>query len=247
MDTSQKPYHYEILTAVFYALLLSLAPVQIQVDLVNFSISWSHALAEETHSDGHSGGHSGGYRGGNKDHGHEETDSSHNGKKGHVSNRSPAQAVETDVLRGHGRDSRPVWAGGGIPEIELGRLNVSRAPSFVLDRALAEAQGELANDPTASVHSPLANLAMYRETLKTSALNEEQIEAAARYLGAAADKNIVISDETIEAVNLILGTGLNLSNDQVNSIAMKADAVRAEILAAHDTNEEEHTSAGHSH
>ena len=87
---------------------------------------------------------------------------------------------------------------------------------------------------------------MYRETLKVSELNEEQIEAAARYLGAAADKNTAISDETIEAVNIILGTGLNLSNSQVNSLAQKADDIRAEILAAHDSAQEKNIEAGHS-
>ena len=240
MYASLKSRQVRIVTAIFFALFLSLAPIQ--VDLVHLNIHWSRVLAADTHSSGHSGG----YRGGNKDHGHEESDSSHDGKKGHVSNRSPSQAVEKDVLRGHGRDSRPVWAGGGIPEIELGRLNVSRAPSFVLDRALAEAQVELANNPSASVHSPLANLAMYRETLKVSELNEEQIEAAARYLGTAADKNTAISDETVEAVNIILGTGLNLSNSQVNSLAQKADAIRAEILAAHDSAQEKNIEAGHS-
>ena len=222
-------------------LFLFLAPVQF--DLTNLSVHWSHALAEDTHGSDHSGGHSGGSRGS----GH----SGHKGKKGghsgHASNRSPTDAVETDVLRGHGRDNRPVWAGGGIPETELGRLNVSRAPSFVLDRALAEAQAELANDPTYDVHSPLANLAMYREALKVNELNEVQIEAAARYLGNAADKNIDISNETIEAVNIILGTGLNLSNEQVSSLALKADAIRAENLAAHDAGEDEHTDSGHSH
>lgn len=225
-----------------FVLLLFLAPVQ--VDLTNLSVHWSHALAEDTHSGGHSGG---GHGGGSKGSGHNDEEGGHSGKKGHASNRSPADAVETDVLRGHGRDSRPVWAGGGIPETELGRLNVSRAPSFVLDRALAEAQAELANDPTFDVHSPLANLAMYREALKVNELNELQIEAAARYLGNAADKNISISDETIEAVNIILGTGLNLSNEQVNSLALKADAIRAENLAAHDAGEDENTDSGHSH
>lgn len=37
------------------------------------------------------------------------------------------------------RGGRPVWAQEGIPAVELGRLSVARAPSHVLDKALAEA------------------------------------------------------------------------------------------------------------
>lgn len=36
------------------------------------------------------------------------------------------------------RGGRPVWAQEGIPEVELGRLSVVRAPSHVIERALAE-------------------------------------------------------------------------------------------------------------
>lgn len=36
------------------------------------------------------------------------------------------------------RGGRPVWAQEGIPEVELGRLSVARAPSHVIDKALAE-------------------------------------------------------------------------------------------------------------
>jgi len=37
------------------------------------------------------------------------------------------------------RGGRPVWAQEGIPEVELGRLNMARAPAHVLMRALDEA------------------------------------------------------------------------------------------------------------
>lgn len=211
-----------------FALVLAFLPIR-AIDLAGPGLDWSRAHAEDSHASGH------GYRGGgDKGHGHEDEEDGHEGKKGHTSNRSPADAVETDVLRGHGRDNRPIWAGGGIPEVELGRLNVSRAPGFVLDRALANAQSELANNPDAEIHSPLANLAMYRDALNNTQLTQVQIEAAARYLGKAADKRSTISEETVEALNIILGTGLNLTNEQVNALSLEADEVRATILAAHD-------------
>ncbi len=40
---------------------------------------------------------------------------------------------------GGGSGGKPVWASGGIPEVELGRLNVARAPDSVRAKALDEA------------------------------------------------------------------------------------------------------------
>lgn len=39
---------------------------------------------------------------------------------------------------GSGTRGKPVWAQEGIPEVELGRLNVARSPANVLDRQFAE-------------------------------------------------------------------------------------------------------------
>lgn len=214
---------------------LILAPVQI--DVTNMKLLWQQAHAEGGHSSSHAGDSASGKKGGGHDSADDHDDDSHEagkgGKKGKKSNRSPSDAVSNDVLKGYGRSGRPVWAGGGIPEVELGRLNVSRAPGFVLDRALAEAQTELANNPAADVHSPLANLAMYREVVKSESLSEEQLQVAASYLGKAAGKNTPITDDTIEALNIILGTGFSLSNEQVTLVAIQADAVRVKIFAAH--------------
>lgn len=240
MSHSQKKRFVNTLPLMsLFILSLALLPIR-GIEVTEPGVDWSRAQAAETHSGGH------GYRGGKQGHGHDSDDSHHSDHRDHVSNRSPADAVETDVLRGHGRDNRPVWAGGGIPEVELGRLNVSRAPSFVLDRALSEAQSELANNPDAEIHSPMANLAMYRETLKNSELTQVQLEAAARYLGTAADKRSTISEETVEALNIILGTGLNLTNEQVSTLSLEADAIRANIMAAHDT-EDGDTENTHDH
>ena len=220
-----------------------LAPVQI--DVTNMKVLWQQAQAEEGHSSSHTGGKASGKKGGGHDSTDDHDDDSHEsskgGKKGKKSNRSPSDAVSNDVLKGHGRSGRPVWAGGGIPHVELGRLNVSRAPGFVLDRALAEAQAERANNPAADIHSPLANLALYRELVKSETLSEEQLKSAAIFLGKAADKNTPISIDTIEALNIILGTGFSLNNAQVVSLASQADEVRLEILTAHDDGDDSST------
>jgi hypothetical protein len=39
--------------------------------------------------------------------------------------------------------------------------------------------------------------------------------------------------ETIEAINLILSTGVSLNNEQVTFLALQADAVRMAVLADH--------------
>ena len=96
---------------------------------------------------------------------------------------------------------------------------------------------ELANNPGAAILSPKANLAMYRETLNRSELTQVQFEAAARYLGTALDKRSTISEEMVEALNIILGTGLNLTNEQVNAFFLEADGVRTTIVAAHNADE----------
>ena len=91
-----------------------------------------------------------------------------------------------------GKKGNPQWAGdGAIPEVELGRLNVARSPSHVLERSLTEATTALTNNDSLyvltydealaairsgllpdgteifRVDSPLENLALYKELLNT--------------------------------------------------------------------------------
>ena len=239
------------LTLLFLLLFLLSA---LQIDIENSTLFWQDAQAAESHSGSHQGGHDAANSGRGKGSGSHTSDDSHadshsdskGGKKGHNTNRSPSDAVKSDVLTGRGRSSRPVWAGGGIPHVELGRLNVSRAPGFVLDRALAEVQAELASNPLAGVHSPLGNLALYRELMKLAQLTDLQIQTAAGYLGKAADKNTPIFNDTVEALNIILGTGFSLNNDQITSLASQADAVRSGILATHGSDEHADQESNHS-
>lgn len=52
---------------------------------------------------------------------------------------------------GGGSGGRPVWASEGIPEVELGRLNVARAPAGVLNHALGEVTSNWPNTSRAVI------------------------------------------------------------------------------------------------
>ncbi len=170
-----------------------------------------------------------------------------------------------DALRPGGR---PVWAQEGLPEAELGRLNVARAPGRVLDRALSEAVGEWSDarsgwyglplddalarmaelEKGIRVESPLQNLGMYRALLsgrRPVPIDGDALELAAIFLGGASDKTIPIVPDTVVALNTILGVGDELSSAEVEALARSADRVREAILSAHgDPTGEE---GGHGH
>ena len=156
--------------------------------------------------------------------------------------------------------SRPAWAQEGLPDVELGRLNVARSPRHVLDRALSEvikntttgtliidtnwysmkaedAAAYLKTHPNLTrVDSPLENLALFRELLTEGQTGLNGVspvsttDLAAILLGSASDKTIPISADTVKAVNIILG--LSVSDD--DALAKKADAVRNAIQEVHD-------------
>lgn len=114
---------------------------------------------------------------------------------------------------------KPPWAQEGLPQVELGRLNVARAPNTVFERALNEAydtnldkddDGVMDADADLSViDSPIANLSLYSEALA----GERQVDGswtlldATTFLGAAADKYVPVSTETVQAIDIILGFG----------------------------------------
>lgn len=198
-------------------------------------------IAQAQHT---SGGHSGGRGGGHSASDHVDHDSGHTGQRGagrggrhgdgqgedhggggvghadledQVFRRGAAGrggGMEDSILRQGGR---PVWAGGAVPEdLELGRLNVARAPGSMRAHALEEvystnldkdSDGQIDEDANLDeVESPVANLALYEEALKQGRWSTSQ---AAMFLGRASDKTIPIGSETVEAVNLILGVPEN--------------------------------------
>ena len=189
-----------------------------------------------SHSGSHGSSHAGkGKRGGSGhdsggDHGSSHVKGKGNGNHG-------GQSGDSTVTRDRGR--RPVWAQEGLPDVELGRLNAARAPDHVLTRSLAEAHAALAADPQASVHSPPQNLALYWEAM--SGQKGWSREQAAAFLGAAADKRIPITPDTVRALNLILG----VSDADPAGMAQAADSVRQQILADHDQGTEAGGSGGH--
>ncbi len=153
---------------------------------------------------------------------------------------------------------KPVWAQDGIPVVELGRLNVARSPDKVLDQALAEAMASLTPemiayyeldldqaiaelslnfDEVAFIDSPLQNLALLGDLLEGgtaltgAGVDNDETLLAAMLLGAASDKTIAITTDTVIAVTKILGTPV--TGDAAAELAGLAEAIRVAILAGH--------------
>ena len=155
---------------------------------------------------------------------------------------------------------KPVWAQEGIPEVELGRLSVVRAPSQVIQKAEAEAIASF--DPTKSaalysmtaeafaahvkanydtvvrIDSPLENLGLYKDFLVESktalpgVTPASKLDLAAIFLGSASDKTIAVTADTVTAVTKILGLP-DFTAAETAALAAKADAVRAAIEEGH--------------
>lgn len=156
---------------------------------------------------------------------------------------------------------KPVWAQEGVPsDLELGRLNVVRSPSHVIDRALGEALANM--DPSlyslpdlnsvlvailegtyTRVDSPLENLGLYRDLLQDGQIGDGTLISvtdanfallAAIFIGSASDKVIEVSEGTVDAVDKILGIELPASVTTAE-VADAADQIRLAILKAHDS------------
>ncbi len=244
--------------------------------------SGGHDSDDSGHDSGHDSDDSGHESGkGGKGKGDKEKGSS---DKGHGKGHAGREAIEDKVFHGGGHSgqggpsddsdasgprankpdgtqgSRPAWAQEGLPDVELGRLNVARSPGHVLDRALSEV---LKNTTTGTllidtnwysmkaedaviylqthpdlirVDSPLENLALFRELLTEGQTRLPGVspasttDLAAIFLGSASDKTIPISTDTVKAVDIILG--ITITNE--DALAIKADAVRSAIQEVHD-------------
>ncbi len=185
----------------------------------------------------------------------QDSDGDHGGDHGD----SGQGAAGGNAQQGQDRSSgRPTWAQEGIPDVELGRLNVARSPNHVLDRAFDEAIASFTPEMTACysqsldeiiseislnsdamqmIDSPLQNLAMVRDALDgTSALagigvRNDVATLLAVTFGTAADKNMPVTADTVMAVSVILGQPMNPPN--AGAIAANSEQVRIAILAAH--------------
>lgn len=242
-------------------------------------------LSQAAYADSHSGqgkgpgngGHSGGGDHGD-DHGEDHVDATDHGGQGKGPQAGQSGGTGGGQGQGQGEpdpDSegrgprygqgtgeiggKPVWAQEGIPEIELGRLNVARSPDHVLDRAFEEAlsnfSAEMAEfynlpleqaiielslnfDDLTFIDSPLQNLSLLKDALDGSSIlntlpqvSNSNDTLLAMFLGTASDKTVDITPDTAYAVSLILG--YELTPDQATELATDAEAIRIAILAGH--------------
>lgn len=245
--SSNKSFHY--LRILVLNILLSVSSFSVAMSAEVGHVSRGHSDDTHDNDEGHSSGHRGkGYRGGRQ------------GSNRHDVARGGGKAVENKIFQSN---SRPVWAQEGLPEVELGRLNVARAPSSVLIRAENEAlanyveeMSELYNldayqasallktnfSNVSRYDSPLQNLALYKDimtfgvtelrTLDGTLSATSQLDLAAIFLGSASDKTIPISENSIIAINRILGL-VEMNSDELNTLAIKAELVREAILIGH--------------
>ncbi|HEX8978258.1 MAG TPA: hypothetical protein VF811_01000 [Parasulfuritortus sp.] len=164
--------------------------------LNNFEvIASAHAEGDSEGTGGHKGGKGVKGSGGSGDHGS-------GGEKGQkdVLTHGPANSRGDYSADGKGpraksgdsgtRGTRPVWAKEGVT-VELGRLNMTRAPQSVRDRQLAEALKSITDNPalmdvyklsidqftadltkdTVRIDAPLESLAIYQAFVKALAAN----------------------------------------------------------------------------
>jgi hypothetical protein len=64
-----------------------------------------------------------------------------------------------------------------------------------------------------------------------------QLDLAAIFLGSASDKTIPISEDTVIALNRILGL-VELGSEDLSTLANKAETVRESILIGHGPTED---------
>lgn len=206
---------------------------------------------------GQQGGHDeGGHEdGGQEDGGHEEGE----GQKGGHQQGGAQNSMGGSGQGSGGQGGSPVWAQEGIPEVELGRLNVVRSPRSVLDRALEEALSRFDAATMAALYemsavefaataesqwgtitiidSPLQNLALLRQLWTTGDSGlpgvdpRNPTELSAILLGVASDKSIPISTDTVRALATILR--VTMSDATMSAIASRAETVRRGVLAGH--------------
>jgi hypothetical protein len=222
------------------------------------SAAWAEGEGEDGNHDGaegHQGGQGQGSQGAQSGQGKQGQGSGQGGPGPDSDGKGP-QAGGPSASSGD--KGKPNWAQEGIPEVELGRLSVARAPDQVLDRALAEALASAtpemisfynqslddmiadisANWDTLSFFdSPLQNLGLLKDALDgTSVLADQGVttpnaDLLAVFLGTASDKTVPVSVDTVIAVTKILGTPV--TGDDAVALANDAEEVRQAILAAH--------------
>ena len=268
-----------LLSGVALAAFLSWPVLQVH-DTVGANADWqitSSAFAEDgggSHGGGGKGKQGAGGHAGGSDSGH--AGGSHGSSSGHGSSGDEGQGEpdeDSDAKGAHfkggdnehkpseaDRGGKPVWAQEGIPEIELGRLNVARSPEHVLNQAGDEAVSNFDTDLSGTLYSmtaedfatfveenyddatridsPLENLSLFKDVMVDGTTQlpgvtpASTLDLAAIFLGSASDKTIPVSEDTVSAIVSILGLP-SLTPEQTSTLAEKAEDVRAAILAGH--------------
>lgn len=177
--------------------------------------------------------------------------------QGGPSSDSEGEGPRANKPTGGDQGGQPKWAGEGIPDVELGRLNVARSPQHVLDRSLkevldnwdgsmesfyeltAEAAATLLStqyDTVVRIDSPLENLALLQELLADGATQlpgvtpASKLDLAAILLGSASDKTLEVTEDTVRALAVILGVTLTDDNDpttMTDEVSILADKAEA--------------------
>lgn len=238
--------------------------------------AWSGPVfAQEHGAGGSSGGQGpgpgstgGGGSGGHEDGGHE--DGEHSGGSGGQGGSSGSggghegtgsggqgQGGEPHGSQGEGAGGSPPWASEGIPEVELGRLNVARSPDRVIDRAHAEALAQLPGmaafynlplpgmiaelqgnwDTLAIIDSPLQNLALFRDALdgqidlSAYGISNDRTTLMAVFIGVATDKAMPVTTQTVQALSIIME--MPLSPSEASAIAAQAETIRQAVVFGH--------------
>ena len=209
----------------------------------------------DDHGSGGKGGAGGGHDGSDgDDHGAGEDHSGGQGGQGGGGEGGGGQGGGSASSGG----GRPAWAQEGLPQVELGRLNVGRSPERVIDRAFDEALSGFTEDVAVFyrldlaqmeemlstrwedvnlIDSPLQNLALFRDALdgtsilRDAGINTDTDTLLAAFLGTASDKEIPITQATVQAVSILMGRPMNPT--EAATLAAKAERIRKAILAGH--------------
>jgi hypothetical protein len=219
---AQRPFMHSAFLSGVATFALAVSPILIATSLVSAEAAAQSQGSTTKGGQGQGGsGSSKGQQGGS-DAGVPQGPKGEGAGQGGPSSDSDAKGPQYKGGGSHGNEAsgtRPAWAQEGLPDVELGRLNVARAPTQVIERTLTDiyttkldkdADGTLDADADLSViDSPLANLGLYKEALS----GDRKVDGtwtlleAASFLGTAADKYIPVSADTVTAINLILGFG----------------------------------------
>ncbi len=161
------------------------------------------------------------------------------------------------------KGGKPTWSQEGIPEVELGRLNVARSPAKVIDKATVTALTTLQatpdlyllptldavknailnskTTPIVRIDSPLENLGLYKDLLKDGKIVLPNGTTFTTSLSKTDLAGIFLggaSDKTLPISNntVIAVTkilGVTLTDAEVAAVQASAEAIRTAIATAH--------------